>query len=171
MICNILQSLMITRQFLTARNTKKLIRVIWNASNRVRFHPCLIKLALIKFTLCYCYYVFLIWKGKTHTAVSLTLILWRWKKPRWSEYIFILSLMILPYSVRNKVEHTTVLQAVKQTFLFSTKCHVKVWTIIFFSFWIYHGIFETNRETVRFVSKPWIPPQNRGTWQVYCTVR
>ena len=63
--------------FLQQGIQKKLIRITWNTPDGVRFHPCLIKLALIKFALCCCHYVFLIWKGKTHTTVSLTLIIWR----------------------------------------------------------------------------------------------
>ena len=96
-------------------------RVTWNTLNRVRFRPCLIKLALIKFTLCCCHYVFLICKGKARKTVSLTLMSWRWKKPRWSEHISIPSLIILPYSVWNKVENTAIAQEGKQTLLFSTK--------------------------------------------------
>ena len=41
-----------------------------------------------------------------------------------------------------------------------------MWRITFLSFWIYRGIFERNSETVRFVSKTWVPRQNHGTWQV-----
>ena len=63
--------------FLQQGIQKKLIRVIWNTSNRVKLHPCLIKLALIKFTLCCRYHVSSIWKVKAHAAVSLTLILRR----------------------------------------------------------------------------------------------
>ena len=31
---------------------------------------------------------------------------------------------------------------------------------------IYRENFLTNREIVRFLQKPWVPRQNRGTWQV-----
>ena len=77
MNCKTLQVLMITRKFLTARNTKKLTRVTWNILNRVRFLLCLVKLAFIKFTLCCHHLVFSILKVKAHAALSLVLILWR----------------------------------------------------------------------------------------------
>ena len=145
MICDILQSLMITRQ---------------KDSNRVRFHPCLLNLALIKFTLCCRHHVFSIWKLKAHMTVSTTLILWRSKKPRWSEHIFIGSLIILlfPYKIKWKAQQ-----------LYKRKTNISFFDNMsnqdvekkYFCF-----VFPIFEFTVRFskqIVSPWDLFQNRGS--------